>query len=99
MRRNHSLKGSGTARWQFMANKTVKSAATQRGALKKNSVSVLGVFGPARNMRALVRLSSGRVKEVETGSRIASGTVMAIDEHGVMLRQSGQTKHIAIPGG
>ncbi|CAD0185443.1 type IV pilus biogenesis protein PilP [Ruegeria sp. THAF57] len=81
-----------------MSNATVKSAATQKGALKKNSVSLLGIFGSKADMRALVRLSSGRVKEVKPGSRIASGTVVAIDDEGVMLRQSGQTKRIAIPG-
>ncbi len=81
-----------------MANTTVKSAAAQKGALKKNSVSVLGIFGPKANMRALMRLASGRVKEVKPGSRVASGKVLAIDEHGVMLQQSGQTKRIAIPG-
>ena len=81
-----------------MSNTTVKSAATQRGALKKNSVSVLGIFGPTANMRALMRLSSGRVKEVKPGSRVASGRVVAIDEHGVMLQQSGQTKRMVIPG-
>ena len=82
-----------------MTNATVKSAATQKGALKKNSVSVLGVFGSKANMRALMRLSSGRVKEVKPGSRVSSGTVIAIDDEGVMLRQSGQTRRIAIPGG
>ncbi|MCA0904811.1 hypothetical protein LCM27_00220 [Ruegeria marisrubri] len=82
-----------------MSNAKVQSAATQRGALKKSSVSVLGVFGPKADMRALMRLSSGRVKEVKPGSRVASGTVVAIDEHGIMLRQSGQTRRIAIPGG
>lgn len=82
-----------------MPNANVKSAATQRGALKRNSVSVLGIFGPRTDLQALVRLSSGRVKEVKTGSRVASGTVVAIDEHGIMLRQSGQTRRIGIPGG
>ncbi|KIC44552.1 hypothetical protein RA28_16785 [Ruegeria sp. ANG-S4] len=82
-----------------MSNITVKSAATQKGALKKNSVSVLGVFGPKSNMRALMRLSSGRVKEVKPGSRVASGKVVAVDEHGVMLQQSGKARRIAIPGG
>lgn len=81
-----------------MANSTVKTAATQKGALKKNSVSVLGIFGPKAELRALMRLSSGRVKEVKPGSRVASGTVMAIDEDGILLRQSGQTKRIVIPG-
>ncbi len=82
-----------------MPNANVKSAATQRGALKRNSVSVLGVFGPKAELRALMRLSSGRVKEVKPGSRVASGTVVAIDEHGIILRQSGQTRRIGIPGG
>ncbi|WP_420586929.1 hypothetical protein [Ruegeria sp.] len=81
-----------------MPNATVESAATQKGALKKSSVSLLGVFGPKAEMRALVRLSSGRVKEVKLGSRVSSATVVAIDGDGVMLRQSGQTKRIAIPG-
>ncbi|WP_170399409.1 hypothetical protein [Ruegeria arenilitoris] len=81
-----------------MSNATVKSAATQKGALNKSSVSVLGVFGPKSDMRALVRMSSGRVKEVKPGSRVSSSTVVAIDDDGVMLRQSGQTKRIAIPG-
>jgi hypothetical protein len=81
-----------------MSNATVKSAATQKSALKKNSVSLLGVFGPKSDLRALMRLSSGRVKEVKLGSRVSSGTVVAIDSDGVMLRQSGQTRRIAIPG-
>ncbi|NVO55458.1 hypothetical protein HW561_06620 [Rhodobacteraceae bacterium B1Z28] len=81
-----------------MSNATVKSAATQKGALTRNSVSVLGIFGPKADLRALMRLSSGRVKKVKTGSRVASGTVVAIDELGIMLRQSGQTKRIVIPG-
>ncbi|WP_253276798.1 hypothetical protein [Ruegeria sp. 6PALISEP08] len=66
--------------------------------MKKNTVSVLGIFGPKSDLRALMRLSSGRVKEVKPGSRVASGTVIAIDEDGIMLRQSGQTKRITIPG-
>ncbi|EEE38978.1 hypothetical protein RKLH11_2824 [Rhodobacteraceae bacterium KLH11] len=81
-----------------MANTTVASAATQRGALKKNSVSVLGVFGPQSELQALMRLSSGRVKKVKPGSRVGSGKVVAIDVEGVVLRQSGQNRRIDIPG-
>ncbi|MGI9369393.1 MAG: hypothetical protein ACR2O2_11215 [Ruegeria sp.] len=81
-----------------MSNSTVKSAATQKGALTKSAISVLGIFGPKNDLRALVRMSSGRVKEVKRGSRFGTGTIIAIDEHGIMLQQSGQTKRIAIPG-
>ncbi|TMV08883.1 hypothetical protein FGK63_07120 [Ruegeria sediminis] len=81
-----------------MSNSKVNGAATQQGALAKNSVAVLGVFGPSNDLRALMRLSNGRIEKVEPGSRVGSGTVAAIDENGVMLRQSGQTKRIDIPG-
>ncbi|MGV6803862.1 MAG: hypothetical protein ACWA49_06610 [Ruegeria sp.] len=81
-----------------MSNSTVAGAATQKGALTKHSTTVLGVFGPQNDMRALMRLSSGRVKKVKTGNRIGSGTIVAIDKDGIMLRHSGQTKRIAIPG-
>ena len=81
-----------------MSNPTVNSAATQKGALSKNGTTVLGVFGPQHDMSALMRLSSGRVQEVKTGSRVGSGTIVAVDKDGIMLRQSGQTKRIAIPG-
>lgn len=81
-----------------MSNQIVKGAATQKGALSKHSTTVLGVFGPKNDMRALMRLSSGRVKEVKTGSRIGMSTIVAIDEDGIMLRHSGQTQRIAIPG-
>lgn len=81
-----------------MANTTVSSAATQAGVLKKNLVSVLGVFGPGAELQALMRLSSGRVKKVKPGSRVGTGKVVAIDQDGVVLRQSGQNRRIAIPG-
>lgn len=91
--------GSGrAARPQIMANATVKSAATQAGALKKNAVSVLGIFGPKADLQALVRMSSGRIKKVKPGSRVGPGKVVAIDENGVVLRQSGQNRRIDIPG-
>lgn len=81
-----------------MANTKVNAAATQKGELHRNSVSVLGIFGPQEKLRALVRLSSGRIKEVERGDRLASGEIVAIDKDGVLLRQSGRTKRIDIPG-
>lgn len=81
-----------------MTNTLVKAAATQEGALKRNSITVLGIFGPKTDLEALMRLSSGRVKRVKPGSRVGSGKVAAIDAEGVILRQSGQTRRITIPG-
>lgn len=81
-----------------MANSTVKKAATQRGKLQRNSFSVLGVFGPKDGLRALVRTSNGRVKQVGAGERVSTGKVVAIDDKGLILRQSGQNRRFDIPG-
>ncbi len=81
-----------------MANPKVDSAATQKGALSTHGTSVLGIFGQTNDLRALMRTSTGRVKEVQPGSRVGSSTIVAIDKDGVLLRHSGQTQRIAIPG-
>ncbi|WP_171099465.1 MULTISPECIES: hypothetical protein [unclassified Ruegeria] len=81
-----------------MPNISVENAATQRGALKKNATALLGIFGPATKMRALVRLSSGRVREVTPGSRVGSGKVIAIDAEGILLQHGGETRRMVIPG-
>lgn len=61
--------------------------------------TLLGVFGPEAGMRALVRLSGGRVKQVEPGDRLPQGRVVAIDAEGLMVERHGQTRRIAIAGG
>ena len=81
-----------------MSNTKVNSAATQQGVIRKNQIAILGVFGPKDKLRALVRLSNGRVEQVKTGDRVASGQIVAIDDKGIMLRQRGQTKRIDIAG-
>ena len=81
-----------------MTNAKVDAAATQERALQRNTVSVLGIFGPLSKLRALVRLSNGRIKEFEIGDRVARAEVIAIDSRGMVLRQSGRTKRIDIPG-
>lgn len=81
-----------------MSNATVNKAATQPGTLKQNSTSVLGVFGAQDDMRALVRTSSGRVKQIKTGARINSAKVVAIDKDGLILQKNGRTERLNIAG-
>lgn len=81
-----------------MSNTTVNKAATQSGALKRNSTSVLGVFGPQGDMRALIRTSSGRVKQVKAGARINSAKVVGIDKEGLILQKNGRTQRLNIAG-
>ncbi len=81
-----------------MSNTKVDSAATQQGVIRKNQIAILGVFGPKDALRALVRTSNGRVKQIERGDHVASGEVVAIDDKGIILRQRGRTKRIDIAG-
>ncbi|SDD98335.1 hypothetical protein [Ruegeria marina] len=81
-----------------MANSKVSSAATQAADIQRNALTVLGIFGPADDMRALVRLPGGKVEQVAPGDRLRAGEILAIDDEGLMLRHGGQTQRVSIPG-
>ncbi|MFC3615845.1 hypothetical protein ACFORG_19005 [Lutimaribacter marinistellae] len=82
-----------------MANKTIEGAATQEGALKKNALAVLGIFGPENDLNALVRFPNGRVETVTRGERAERGTIVAIDREGIVVQRNGQARRIPISGG
>ncbi|AAV95923.1 hypothetical protein KQ247_02410 [Ruegeria pomeroyi] len=82
-----------------MANGIVEEAATQAAKIRANGLTVLGVFGPKDDLRALVRLPGGKIEEVSPGDRTRAGEVMGIDAEGLMLRHGGQTRRIGIAGG
>lgn len=77
----------------------VADIATEPKALDHRGLALIGVTGNAGAFRALVRLPSGRVKQVEPGEKLAAGQVVAIDETGLMLQKNGRTKRLAMPGG
>ncbi|MFA3915890.1 hypothetical protein [Ruegeria hyattellae] len=79
-----------------MSSKDVNKAATQRGALKKSALSLLGVFGPKDAMQALVRMPSGRVKTVKPGTRLSGGRVAAIDADGLIVQKNGQAQRMIL---
>lgn len=79
-----------------MANKTVTEAATQRGALDRGAVALLGVYGPQGNMQALLRMPSGRVKKIKPGSRVNSGRVAAIDDDGLIIERNGEARRMKL---
>lgn len=72
--------------------------ATQRNAISRNDLSLLGLFGDAQDLKAMVRLPNGRIKTVKTGSRVNRSTVLGIDANGIVLERSGQAKRITMPG-
>ncbi|GAA6196233.1 hypothetical protein NBRC116598_16770 [Pseudophaeobacter arcticus] len=46
----------------------------------------------------MVRLPSGRVKTIKTGSRLVQGRVLGIDPGGIVLEKSGRSSRIEMPG-
>ena len=81
-----------------MTNAKVADLATQSDALNQNSLALMGLFGPAQDLSALMRLPSGRVRRVTRGTRLSSGRVVGIDSHGVLLEKNGTTHRLAMPG-
>lgn len=77
----------------------VAKEATQANAMPRKGLSLLGLFGAENALSAMVRLPNGRVKTVQTGSRIAQGRVLGIDAQGLVLEKSGRNHRIEMPGG
>ena len=77
----------------------VARAATTRMTASATGLTLLGIFGPDSDLRALVRLPGGRVREVSHGTRLSHGRVVGIDAEGLMLEQAGRTRRIPVAGG
>ncbi len=77
----------------------VAKEATQANALPPRGLNLLGLFGAKNDLQAMVRLPSGRVKTVKTGSRLAQGRVLGIDPAGLVLEKSGRSQRFEMPGG
>ena len=73
--------------------------ATRSGALPHTGLSLLGVFGPADDLAALVRAPGGTIRRVTTGQKISAGRIVGIDENGLILEKNGRTRRLALPSG
>ncbi|MBY6054885.1 hypothetical protein KUV26_00410 [Leisingera daeponensis] len=76
----------------------VAGLATLTNAVNRNNLSLLGVYGPEDSLTALIRLPSGRTRTVTRGTRLSQGQIIAIDAHGLVLNQRGETKRLMMPG-
>lgn len=79
--------------------RSVAKQATQRNALKLRSVNLIGVYGSAKNRRALVRMSNGRYRKVKVGDRLDGGKVMAIGASELRYHKSGRNVILKMPKG
>lgn len=74
----------------------VARIATEPHVLRDRKLTLIGLFGPDSDLRALVRLPSGRIKEVAPGNRLSVGQVIAIDRKGLLLSRNGETARLPV---
>jgi len=79
-------------------NQKTADHATQSAQLALSELTLLGVFGPGDGQRALMRLASGRVRQVGPGDRIGGATVKGIDTDRITLVRLGRDVVLEIPG-
>lgn len=77
---------------------TVAGHATQPGAMNRSATTLLGIFGPERNLEAMVRTPGGSIRKVKTGATLPAGKIVAIDHKGLLLEKGGETVRLVIPG-
>lgn len=75
----------------------VLDKATEHSNSNLRSLILLGTYGPESDLRALLRLSNGRVERVAIGDKIAGARVLAIDEGKLALARNGNTNWLAVP--
>ncbi len=78
--------------------KTVAGHATQPGAMNRSTTTLLGIFGPERNLEAMVRTPGGSIRRVKPGTTLPAGKIVAIDHKGLLLEKGGETLRLVIPG-
>ena len=71
----------------------VAEHATQTDVLDAG-LALLGLFGPEENLKALLRMPSGRIREITPGTKLSQGTVVAIDHEGLVLSRGNKTHRL-----
>ena len=75
----------------------VAEQATLKGALKRDSLTLIGIMGSSEALRALIMLPSGRVVTAEQGETSSVGTVLGIDNTRVILMRGGKQLTLEMP--
>lgn len=70
--------------------------ATEPDVLHSRQLTVIGLYGPETDLRAMVRMPSGRIKQIAPGNRLAHGEVVAIDRKGLLISRHGQTQRLPL---
>ena len=83
-----------------MSNDTpayVAEQATQKAALKRGTLTLIGIAGGAETLRALILLPSGKVVTAQLGEKSSVGTVLGIDNTRVILMRGNKQLTLELP--
>jgi len=75
----------------------VAALATQRGVLIGERPQLIGIFGPANALSALVITPLGRIKTVQRGDTLQSGQVVGIDKTGLVIQSGHSVSQMTLP--
>ncbi|WP_372884775.1 hypothetical protein [Shimia sp.] len=76
----------------------VANLATQKAALPRHGLTLIGIAGRDSDLRALILLPSGKVITTRRGETTGAGTVLGIDATSVVLSRGGRELRLALPG-
>ena len=75
----------------------VANRATQADVLDLSGTVVLGVFGSESDLKAMIRLPSGRIRRISRGDRFPGGQrVAGVDKNGLVLEKNGRTSRMSL---
>lgn len=77
---------------------SVARQATLTNAINLRQVNLIGIFGKPSNRQALIRMPSGRTRQVSTGDRLDGGTVLAIGENQLQYQKRSKNITLELPG-
>lgn len=80
-------------------NEDVAQTATEKGKIRLDSLSLIGVFGTETSRHALLRHPGGRVEKVRMGERVGPSKVVAISRDTVFLSSGSKTSKLELPAG
>ncbi len=75
----------------------VAQHATETEILPRGKPVLVGVFGSAGKMRALLRYPGGRIVKLRVGSRAGWGRVVGIDFDGLAIARNGRLRRLRVP--
>ncbi len=74
----------------------IASLATQKRALKRQQINLIGIFGSADKRRAILRLQYRRLQTVKVGDVLAGGRIADITEDKVLYEKNGRQYALSI---